>query len=205
MTIPAQITFSQQFLLDSLSSSRSTCSTRALVQPSSCAQSVDFIAGCSTSSLLNIYYSVQFNLSICFLIFWQIYFYRPCASISHPILCYNFSALHVEHLPEYTFRPSFGTHLSDSVPNNRFTYRRPLNANACFFRTLSELISLLCALKKLHTHPIFPFRFHTLSSELFRISVNSNSSAASYFDEPTSRWIIYQESAWTETISGSLP
>ena len=104
MTIPAQITFSQQFLLDSLSSSRSTCSTRALVQPSSCAQSVDFIAGCSTSSLLNIYYSARFDLSICFLIFWQIYFYRPCASISHPILCYKFSVLHVEHLSEYTFR-----------------------------------------------------------------------------------------------------
>ena len=113
MTIPAQITFSQQFLLDSLSSSRSTCSTRAIVQPSSCAQSVDFIVGCSTSSLLNIYYSARFNLSICFLIFLKIYFYRPYASISRPILCYKFSALHVEHLPEYTFRFSCSTHLSE--------------------------------------------------------------------------------------------
>ena len=103
----------------------------------------------------------------------------------------NITSNFVLQLFSFTCRTSSRIHLQilfrhaliGSVPNNRFTYRRPLNANACFFRTLSELISLLCALKKLHTHPIFPFRFHTLSSELFRISVNSNSSAASYFDE----------------------
>ena len=42
-----------------------------------------------------------------------------------------------------------------AVPNNRSAHRRTSNVNACFFRTMSELIFLLCALKKLHTHPIF--------------------------------------------------
>lgn len=103
----------------------------------------------------------------------------------------NIASYFVLQIFGFTCRTSFRIHLQillqhtliRAIPNNGSAHRRASNANVCFFRTLSELISLLCALKKLHTHPIFPFRFHTLSSELFRISVNSNSSAASYFDE----------------------
>ena len=61
--------------------------------------------------------------------------------------CRTSSRIHLQIL----FQPT----LIRAIPNNGSAHQHVSNVNACFFRTMSELIFLLCALKKLHTHPIF--------------------------------------------------
>ena len=61
--------------------------------------------------------------------------------------CRTSSRIHLQIL----FQPT----LIRAVPNNGSAHQHVSNVNACFFQTMSELIFLLCALKKLHTHPIF--------------------------------------------------